>query len=29
VRAAALGLGWTWEPIKDDPIALDEPEDGA
>ena len=28
VRDAALGRGWTWEPIKDDPIALDEPEDG-
>ncbi len=26
VRDAALGRGWTWEPIKDDPIALDEPE---
>jgi hypothetical protein len=23
-----LGRGWTWEPMKDDPIALDEPEDG-
>ena len=29
VRDAALGRGWTWEPIKDDPIVLDEPEDGA
>jgi hypothetical protein len=29
VRDAALGRGWTWEPIKDDPIALDEPEGGA
>jgi len=28
VRDAALGQGWTWAPIKDDPIALDEPEDG-
>jgi NADPH-dependent glutamate synthase beta subunit-like oxidoreductase/formate hydrogenlyase subunit 6/NADH:ubiquinone oxidoreductase subunit I/ferredoxin len=28
VRDAALGRGWTWEPIKDDPIALDEPEGG-
>jgi len=29
VRDAALGRGWTWAPIKDDPIALDEPEGGA
>ncbi len=29
VRDAVLGQGWTWAPIKDDPIALDEPDDGA
>jgi formate dehydrogenase major subunit len=29
VRDAVLGKGWTWEPIKDDPIVLDEPEGGA
>ena len=29
VRDAMLGRGWTWEPIKDDPIVLDEPEGGA
>lgn len=28
VRDAVLGSGWTWEPIKGDPIALDEPEGG-
>jgi len=27
VRDAVLGQGWTWEPIKDDPIDLDDPED--
>ena len=25
VRDSVLGKGWTWEPIKDDPIELDEP----
>jgi hypothetical protein len=29
VRDAVLGNGWTWEPIKDDPIVLEEPEGGA
>jgi len=28
VRDAVLGRGWTWQPIKDDPIVLDDPEDG-
>ena len=27
VRDAELGKGWVWQPIKDDPIALDEPEE--
>ena len=27
VRDAVLGQGWIWEPIKDDPIDLDDPED--
>ena len=27
VRDAVLGKGWTWEPMKDDPIDLDDPED--
>ncbi len=27
VRDSVLGKGWTWEPIKDDPIELDEPEE--
>ncbi len=25
VKASTLGEGWVWEPIKDDPIVLDEP----
>jgi formate dehydrogenase major subunit len=29
VRDAELGRGWTWAPIKDDPISLDEPEERA
>ncbi|MEI6452363.1 MAG: 4Fe-4S binding protein, partial [Actinomycetes bacterium] len=29
VRDAVLGQGWTWAPIKDDPIVLDEPDGGA
>ena len=28
VRDSVLGRGWTWEPIKDDPISLDEPGGG-
>ena len=27
VRDAELGRGWVWEPMKDDPIPLDDPED--
>ena len=27
VRDSVLGKGWTWEPIKDDPFELDEPEE--
>ena len=27
VRDSVLGKGWTWAPIKDDPITLDEPEE--
>ena len=27
VRDAVLGKGWTWEPMKDDPIDLDDAED--
>ena len=27
VREAMLGRGWLWEPIKDEPIPLDDPED--
>jgi len=27
VRDSVLGKGWTWAPIKDDPIVLDEPEE--
>ena len=27
VRDAELGRGWVWQPMKDDPIPLDDPED--
>ncbi len=29
VRDAELGLGYVWQPMKDDPIALDDPEEQA
>jgi len=28
VRDAILGSGWQWTPLGDDPMPLDEPEEG-